>query len=150
MNARPWFKGVQRAAPALMNCQVLLNLRVLTAQQLSSLTADHNPPTLDRLLPDLGRCLRYLHGPHPVATNRAGPPIYWLPGRRAVGKARRGAPTAPLDSSEPRRQGARVELHQEPHLYYPGQRWYGHTIQGKYIQETDAIAVGDRATQNGQ
>ena len=34
--------------------------------------------------------------------------------------------------------------------HYPGTRWYGHTKQGKYMSEKDAIAQGYRAARNGQ
>lgn len=44
-----------------------------------------------------------------------------------------------------------VWVNTHSHIYhYQGQRWYGHTIQGKYMKEADAIAEGDRATRNGQ
>ena len=46
---------------------------------------------------------------------------------------------------------ALVWVNTNSHIYhYPGQRWYGHTIQGKYMKESDAIAEGDHATANGQ
>lgn len=32
--------------------------------------------------------------------------------------------------------------------HYPGKRWYGRTIQGKYESEADALADGDRAALN--
>ena len=31
--------------------------------------------------------------------------------------------------------------------HFPGYRWYGHTLHGKYVNE-DAIAEGDRAAKN--
>jgi len=31
--------------------------------------------------------------------------------------------------------------------HYPGSRWYGHTKQGKYIKESDAITEGDRSAE---
>jgi hypothetical protein len=34
--------------------------------------------------------------------------------------------------------------------HYPGTRWYGHTKQGKFMSEKDAIAQGFRAARNGQ
>jgi hypothetical protein len=34
--------------------------------------------------------------------------------------------------------------------HYPGTRWYGHTKQGKFMNEKDAIAQGYRAARNGQ
>ena len=34
--------------------------------------------------------------------------------------------------------------------HYPGERWYGNTKEGKYINEAAARAEGDRATENGQ
>lgn len=34
--------------------------------------------------------------------------------------------------------------------HYPGTRWYGHTKQGKFMSEKDAIAKGYRAARNGQ
>jgi hypothetical protein len=34
--------------------------------------------------------------------------------------------------------------------HYPGTRWYGHTKQGKYMSEKDAIAKGFRAARNSQ
>ena len=44
-----------------------------------------------------------------------------------------------------------VWVNTRSHVYhYPGQRWYGHTVEGKYMKEEDAIAEGDRATRNGQ
>ena len=69
------------------------------------------------------------------------------------------APAAPYVAAPGQRSSTRAgPLSTEPvwvntrsHVYhYPGQRWYGHTIQGKYMKEADAIAEGDRATQNGQ
>ena len=44
-----------------------------------------------------------------------------------------------------------VWVNTRSHVYhYPGQRWYGHTLEGKYMKKEDAIAEGDRATKNGQ
>jgi len=34
--------------------------------------------------------------------------------------------------------------------HYPGTRWYGHTKQGKFMSEKDAIAQGYRPAKNGQ
>jgi hypothetical protein len=34
--------------------------------------------------------------------------------------------------------------------HYKGERWYGRTKQGAYACEKEAIASGDRATENGQ
>jgi hypothetical protein len=34
--------------------------------------------------------------------------------------------------------------------HYPGTRWYGHTKQGKFMSEKDALAQGYRAARNGQ
>jgi hypothetical protein len=34
--------------------------------------------------------------------------------------------------------------------HYAGQRWYGRTENGAFVCEREAIAVGDRATRNGQ
>ena len=34
--------------------------------------------------------------------------------------------------------------------HYPGTRWYGNTVAGRYISEEDAIAEGDRPAKNGQ
>ncbi len=32
--------------------------------------------------------------------------------------------------------------------HFPGYRWYGHTLRGKYASEENAIAEGDRAAKN--
>ena len=32
--------------------------------------------------------------------------------------------------------------------HYPGYRWYGTTLQGKFTSETDAVVEGDRAARN--
>ena len=46
---------------------------------------------------------------------------------------------------------APVWVNTRSHIYhYPGQRWYGHTVERRYMSEADAIKEGDRATQNGQ
>lgn len=34
--------------------------------------------------------------------------------------------------------------------HYPGERWYGRTVDGQYMTERAAIAAGYRATENGQ
>jgi hypothetical protein len=34
--------------------------------------------------------------------------------------------------------------------HYKGERWYGRTKHGAYTCEKEAIAAGDRATENGQ
>lgn len=34
--------------------------------------------------------------------------------------------------------------------HYKGERWYGRTKHGAYACEKEAIAAGDRATENGQ
>lgn len=34
--------------------------------------------------------------------------------------------------------------------HYQGERWYGNTENGAYVCEQDAIADGDRASENGQ
>lgn len=34
--------------------------------------------------------------------------------------------------------------------HYKGERWYGRTKHGAYVCEKEAIAAGDRATENGQ
>ena len=34
--------------------------------------------------------------------------------------------------------------------HYKGERWYGRTKHGAYACEKDAIAAGDRASENGQ
>jgi hypothetical protein len=34
--------------------------------------------------------------------------------------------------------------------HYKGERWYGRTRHGAYACEKEAIAVGDRASENGQ
>jgi len=34
--------------------------------------------------------------------------------------------------------------------HYKGERWYGNTKHGAYVCEKEAIAAGDRATENGQ
>jgi hypothetical protein len=34
--------------------------------------------------------------------------------------------------------------------HYKGERWYGRTRHGAYVCEKEAIAAGDRATENGQ
>ncbi len=34
--------------------------------------------------------------------------------------------------------------------HYKGERWYGRTKHGAYACEKEAIAVGDRASENGQ
>jgi hypothetical protein len=34
--------------------------------------------------------------------------------------------------------------------HYPGTRWYGNTVAGRYISEEDAIGEGDRPAKNGQ
>jgi hypothetical protein len=34
--------------------------------------------------------------------------------------------------------------------HYRGERWYGRTKHGAYACEKEAIAAGDRATENGQ
>jgi hypothetical protein len=34
--------------------------------------------------------------------------------------------------------------------HYPGTRWYGHTVSGRYVSEEEAIAEGDRPAKNGQ
>jgi hypothetical protein len=34
--------------------------------------------------------------------------------------------------------------------HYPGTRWYGNTVEGRYISEEDAISEGDRPAKNGQ
>lgn len=61
------------------------------------------------------------------------------------------------DSSNPTGfQSAQSEEHQvwvntaTGVYHYPGTRWYGHTKQGKFMNEKDAIAQGYRAARNGQ
>jgi len=34
--------------------------------------------------------------------------------------------------------------------HYRGERWYGRTKHGAYVCEKEAIAAGDRASENGQ
>jgi hypothetical protein len=34
--------------------------------------------------------------------------------------------------------------------HYKGERWYGRTKHGAYACEREAVAAGDRATENGQ
>lgn len=34
--------------------------------------------------------------------------------------------------------------------HYKGERWYGRTKHGAYVCEKEAIAAGDRASENGQ
>jgi hypothetical protein len=34
--------------------------------------------------------------------------------------------------------------------HYPGARWYGNTKEGAYMSESQAVAQGYRAAQNGQ
>jgi hypothetical protein len=34
--------------------------------------------------------------------------------------------------------------------HYQGERWYGRTKHGAYVCEKEAIAAGDRASENGQ
>lgn len=34
--------------------------------------------------------------------------------------------------------------------HYKGERWYGRTKHGAFVCEKEAIAAGDRATENGQ
>lgn len=34
--------------------------------------------------------------------------------------------------------------------HYKGERWYGRTKNGAYVCEKEAIAAGDRASENGQ
>ena len=34
--------------------------------------------------------------------------------------------------------------------HYKGERWYGKTKHGAYVCEKEAIAAGDRASENGQ
>jgi hypothetical protein len=34
--------------------------------------------------------------------------------------------------------------------HYKGERWYGRTKHGAYACEKEAVAAGDRATENGQ
>jgi hypothetical protein len=35
-------------------------------------------------------------------------------------------------------------------FHFEGERWYGHTRNGAYVCEKQAVKAGDRATQNGQ
>ena len=85
--------------------------------------------------------------------------------RTPIPAAQRGAQAAVPQAFAPRRANAPnvsatpapqlapgvVWVNTKSHIYhYPGQRWYGHTQDGKYMQEADAIAEGDRATKNGQ
>jgi hypothetical protein len=34
--------------------------------------------------------------------------------------------------------------------HYKGERWYGRTKHGAYVCEKEAVAAGDRASENGQ
>ena len=61
------------------------------------------------------------------------------------------SPGRPESTYSVRHSTEPVWVNTRSHVYhYPGQRWYGRTVEGKYMQEVDAIAEGDRATRNGQ
>ena len=83
--------------------------------------------------------------------------------------ARRGSPASPSSASSdapapPPAGVASFDANPQPapaaglgivwvntrsHIYhFPGYRWYGTTIQGKYTSERDALAEGDRAALN--
>ncbi len=75
------------------------------------------------------------------------PPVTVRPGGRVV-RSREDVAARELSSATIAAPGT-VWVNTKSGVYhFPGYHWYGRTLRGKYVNEEDAIAEGDRAAKN--